>query len=156
MYCDECKRDVSNHAINCSRHMAELRGVSFVDDWPTRYLGVPVIREGDNVFIINTSCGGFMRDVVEDMREMVERSALRFAEYDCPFDFLLEYDKWFEWKKREHFDRDSTGQIMCDMVQDVERIKAHTRAPEFKFRAHFNDAPLNSHQGALLASSTGF
>lgn len=99
------------------------------------YAGMPVIRSGDTVYIINNMPDPLSR---KSMMEQAERMMLRFDDYRCPFDFLAEFDQWFEWKKREHFGKQSTGTIMCSMVSDIERIKAHKIERRFEFRANMD------------------
>ena len=85
---------------------------------------VPVIREGDNIFILGKLPS--MYDMQRSMNEfLMNKSILALDEYRCPFDFIDEHDQWFEWKRREHFDRESTGKIITSMLDDLDRIKDH-------------------------------
>ncbi|MEM1225878.1 MAG: hypothetical protein AAGJ40_09275 [Planctomycetota bacterium] len=38
------------------------------------------------------------------------------GEYRNPFDFLTEFDEWFEFKKRQYADREPTHRIIKDML----------------------------------------
>lgn len=44
--------------------------------------------------------------------------ALMPGEYRNPFDFITEHDQWFEFLKRKYFDRESTYDIIRDMLSD--------------------------------------
>ncbi len=85
-----------------------------------RVAGMPFIRDGDKVFII-----GKMPTIQDTMRESMERMSLSFDEYECPFDFMTEFDQWFAWRRRVYFDKWSTGRTITSMLSDVERIKRH-------------------------------
>ena len=104
-----------------------------MNEIPRDIYGLPVIRNGDNVFII-----GKIPDPWEQFKEwnklMLNKTLLSLYSYRCPFDFITEHEQWFEWKKREHFDKEPTGKIITDMLDDVERIKDHQFPVEFMFR----------------------
>lgn len=40
------------------------------------------------------------------------------GEYRNPFDFLREFDKWFEFEERKHYRKESTYSIVRDMLRD--------------------------------------
>lgn len=89
---------------------------------PNSFAGMPVFREGDNVFLVNFKADA---NKYKDIMSSAERLCLQFDEYRCPFDFLKEHKQWFEWHKRLHFDKQKTGRIITDMVDDIDSIKAH-------------------------------
>lgn len=84
--------------------------------------GIPMIRDGDNVFFITDPSASYWK---HDLEDTMERLLLSADEYRCPFDFLDEFEKWFEWHRRLRFEGKTTGHIITSMVADVERIKAH-------------------------------
>lgn len=88
--------------------------------------GMPVIRSGDNVFIINNMPP---RDEHEQMLKRMRHLGMRFDEYHCPFEFMDEFDQWIEWKIREYGHGESTGVIITDMLgpDDLERIEKHKK-----------------------------
>lgn len=86
---------------------------------PGTLYGMPVIRNGDNVFIINNIPNE------QDWKIQAERMELCFHEYSCPFSLLDEFNEWFEWHKRKHVDKQSTAAIILRMVNDIDRIKLH-------------------------------
>lgn len=98
-----------------------------------------IIRDGDNVFLINNwpTTDQFNKALGD-----FEHFSLRFHEYRCPFSIIEEFDNWFEWKRREYFLKQSTGTIMCDMVSDVERIKEHEIMKPVNFRLSESWAPI--------------
>ena len=42
-------------------------------------------------------------------------------EYRCPFDFIHEHDKWFEFYRRKYFDREPTYEIIRSMLNNDDR-----------------------------------
>lgn len=98
------------------------------------------IRVGDEVLVMDRPpdmLGG------DSFRDHWRRSRLRCFDYRCPFDFLTEFDNWFRWKSRQHFRRDRTGDIIVDMISDLERIQAHQLPDRIRFmtEARFGIAP---------------
>ena len=57
-----------------------------------------------------------------------------------------------QWKKREYADHEPTGQIMCDMVGDVDRIKAHKIEKRFQFRVSEDWGCFVPPRGGILFS----
>lgn len=64
--------------------------------------------------------------------ESMHRTMLSFNEYRCPFSLLEEFDKWFTWHKRLHFEGQKTGKIITDMVNDLNEIRRHAIPREIK------------------------
>lgn len=83
--------------------------------------GVPIFRSGDKVFLIDRSKLDFKPDI--DRR--LERLTLALDHYRCPFSFLDEFEQWWQWQKRTKADKQSTGHVICSMLDDLKRIKAH-------------------------------
>ncbi len=81
-----------------------------------------VVFDGDAYLVKDPSC---IDDLKKLAAERMDRMCLALGDYECPFSILDEFDQWFEWKRREHFKGDRTGDIIVDMVSDVERIKLH-------------------------------
>ena len=120
-----------------------------MDKNPFDLCGMPFIREGDTVYIINNMPDPLSR---KSMLDRMERFTLRYDDYRCPFDFMTEFDQWFQWKKREYADHEPTGQIMCDMVSDVDRIKAHKIEKRFQFRVSEDWGCFVPPRGGILFS----
>lgn len=100
--------------------------------------GCQFFREGDMVVIVNNAPP---RPMIDRLKDEIERQALSMDEYQCPFDFMTEFDRWFRWKEREYFRRHRTGEIMVSMVESVERIKANK--VDRPSRVRFNDFNLS-------------
>lgn len=66
-------------------------------------------------------------------RKDLDRMALSWDNYRCPFDFLAEFDQWIEWKIREYGRHENTGTIITDMLSDIERIKKYKIDRPFRF-----------------------
>lgn len=63
----------------------------------------------------------FRFDIVSwsaSLREEVDRRFLELDDYRCPFSIIDQFDQWFEWHRRVHFDRESTGKVTVAMVKD--------------------------------------
>ena len=53
----------------------------------------------DQVIAVQEQRASFVRSQVHDLC-----SEWAWYEFSCPFDFLSEFDKWFEWHAMVHFD----------------------------------------------------
>lgn len=95
--------------------------------------GMPIFRAGDKVFLIG-QMPSFTDTMRDEAKARLERGMLAYDNYRCPFDFLGEHKQWFEWHRRLHFEKQSTGRIITDMLADVKRIKAHKIDREIMFR----------------------
>lgn len=113
-----------------------------------RTYGVPMFRSGDNCYLI-----GNMPPFHDYVRQM-ELSELSLGEYRCPFDFLKEFDQWFEWQRRVHFEKQSTGWIITTMLSDIDRIKAHRVELTPKFYCDFNYSSLRFGIKSLIATTS--
>ena len=40
----------------------------------------------------------------------------RLHEFDCPFNFLSEFEQWFEWMKRVHAEKDPSWLVTGQMT----------------------------------------
>lgn len=107
---------------------------------------MPVFRSGDNVFILNQP----PLFSTTAMKVDSERLLLKYDNYRCPFNFITEHPQWFEWHKRLHFDKQTTGRIITDMLTDVKRIKAHKIDREIMFRVMY-DVAFQPHSPRYVA-----
>ena len=80
---------------------------------------LPIIREGDNVFIMN-----YKPPPTDAMENVLEKLSLSYDSYRCPFNFLTEFSQWFEWHIRIKDKGQSTGEAIVAMLNDIERIKS--------------------------------
>lgn len=71
-----------------------------------------------------------------DILLMFEREIAREYSYRCPFNFVDEFDQWFEWKRREHLNGERTGDIIMSMIKDDPRRWERSRRPLFRFIAN--------------------
>ena len=96
--------------------------------------GIPIIRDGDNVYLI-----GNLPDysAINSMKDSMERMSLSMESYRCPFDFLNDFDQWFEWQRRLYVDNQTTGKIITNMISDIQRIKEHQLPRQIKFNSGF-------------------
>ena len=58
----------------------------------------------------------FMRHITEQIGRSLNVPAILPGEYRNPFHFLDEFDQWFEFEKRKHFDKQPTHRIIADML----------------------------------------
>lgn len=56
-------------------------------------------------------------------REDMDRRLLELEDYRCPFSLIDQFDQWFEWHRRVHFDRESTGKVTVAMVEDIRSLR---------------------------------
>ena len=94
--------------------------------------GLPVIRSGDNVFLLTMPTPSKYFD------QRMELMQLSLDHYDCPFSIFGEFDQWFEWHRRLHQCKQHTGHILTSMLSDVKRIKKHKRERKMEFRCQYN------------------
>jgi len=64
-----------------------------------------------------------MDEYMEIRRAVIQESARRLSvplvlpgEYHNPFDFIDEFDNWFEFERRRHFGKESTHSIIASML----------------------------------------
>jgi len=109
-------------------------------------VGVPFIRDGDTVYLLDLSA--FRIDFHDLQKDMLDRLTLSCDEYECPFNFLTQFDMWFEWQKRVHFDKQTTGITITRMLHDRGEIIKHKIErrillhPRFDYTPHHTSYPL--------------
>lgn len=62
--------------------------------------------------------------LIEEVKnKFIQRQEFRFATYDwesrlfkCPFDFIKEFDKWFIWQERIHFNKEENWLVTGEMT----------------------------------------
>lgn len=43
----------------------------------------------------------------------------------CPFSIITQFDKWFKWHRRVHFNKESRLWVSADMIGIVDRMRRH-------------------------------
>lgn len=115
---------------------------------PSPIASLPFIRQGDNVFIINN------RPPENLMKESLERMTLRLDNYRCPFSILDEFEQWWTWHYETRAKGQSTGWVICQMLSDVERIKAHKIERRIEIRARYDYGPILSYPSMVFKTCT--
>lgn len=115
---------------------------------PDTLAGMPVFRDGDKVYIINT------QSITTDyMKTSADRLGMMFNNYRCPFSFLYEFEKWWEWKIRELSDKEETGSIMYSMISDPKKAEEFKIEPRMVVRHRFDFDTIMQHERRLMLSS---
>jgi len=113
--------------------------------------GMPVIRSGDSVYLINyASIRAFEFDR-QSVKVQTEKLFLAQDEYRCPFSILHQFDLWWTWHKRLRFDGETTGRVITSMLPDVEDIKRY-RIQRPRRTWHEFGVPVSTPRSFLLHS----
>ncbi|MEM9354627.1 MAG: hypothetical protein AAGB04_00305 [Pseudomonadota bacterium] len=116
---------------------------------------MPVLRRGDQVFIINDMPS--IRDMQNSMLHF-KRYELMLDNYRCPFSIIEEFEKWWEWHYRTRAKKESTGSVIVSMLTDVDRIKRHKIERTMEFRtSDMTDAmayAMNASRQAIIRNAT--
>ena len=126
-----------------------------LNDPQNRLYGMPVFRQGDNVFLL-----GKMPEIdmtaADAMARRMECLMLSMYEYRCPFSLLEEFDRWWEWQKRTKFDGQTTGRVITTMLSDIDEIKSYKIEREITFRMRTTgdwlDAAMYATTAAIVKS----
>lgn len=68
--------------------------------------------------VINGSFSATRQELTESLTRPLNVPMMFRGEYRNPFDFIDEFEDWFTFEKRKHFDKESTFAIIRDMMPD--------------------------------------